>query len=140
MIELEIIKSDDHEVIGIKKFNKNSIYLGKNAGDILIESPDIINYHLFIEILEEQNILYCHPHQKCEYYLVNDKRCESPRKLNINDTITIGNTTLKISNFLFQKFDILKNEVENELEKLIHNKSDLIEIIQEMEEYFNETE
>jgi hypothetical protein len=132
MIEIHLIKSKDLEAVGVKKLWKNYIYIGHNSGDIIIDDPAVINQHLFIEILESENILLCHPHPKVDHFLVNGKRCESPRKLNVGDSIAISDNQFEIVAFTPEKQQDFNQFLKNNLDELIAENSEMLEIIKKM--------
>jgi hypothetical protein len=133
MIKIEITDSPLSEQLGSVIFHKNSIYIGKTYGDILIDDKKMLNNYLFIEILEEQNVLFCHPHPSVSHFHVNKKRCETPRKITINDTITILNVTVKIIEFKYIPIVTFKAHLNKCLDQLIESHSPIIDIVKQLE-------
>jgi hypothetical protein len=132
MIEIHLTKSKDLEAIGVKKLWKNEIYIGHSSGDIIIDDQQVINHHLFIEILEQEGVLLCHPHPKIDHFLVNGKRCESPRKLLAGDSFAIGINHFEVISFKPEHIQDFDQQLKNNLDELISKNSELLEIIKKI--------
>jgi hypothetical protein len=132
MIEIHLTKSNDLEAVGVKKLWKNQIYIGHDVGDIIIDDPQVINQHLFIEILETENVLLCHPHPRIDHFLVNGKRCESPRKILIGDSFAIGENEFEVIAFKPEQKVDFNQQLKQNLDQLIAEKSELLEVIKKM--------
>lgn len=130
MIHFEIIQSPDLNVKTTFQYFKNEIYLGSNALDLTIVDPGIKASHLLIEVPERD--LLIHPQKDVEYYLLNGKRSTAIRKIKAGDTITFGNTTLKIIAFE-HTIRASKKEILNEkLAQLIEQGSGRLPVIEKI--------
>jgi hypothetical protein len=134
MIKIEITHSPYPEQIGMVTFHKNEIYIGKTYGDILIINDLMINNFLFIEIIEDQQVLFCHPHPDVSHFHVNNKRCETPRKITNGDTIGIHQVVIKIIDFNFVSKKTFKDHLNHHLDQLLTSKSPIVEIVRQLEE------
>lgn len=121
MIHFEIIQTPDINVKASFQYFKNEVYLGSNALDLVIHDPGIKSTHLMIEIPEKE--LLVHPQKGVEYYLINGKRATSIRKIKINDTISFGNTVLKIIAFSRTNYPSKKEILDQKLNQLIEEGS-----------------
>jgi hypothetical protein len=97
MIEFEIIKSPDEDIIEKFKFYKNEIILGKKSRDLSIDDKSLRNHHLHLYV--QKNDLYVLALEGVDFFLVNGKRSTGTKKIKINDQIHFGETTLSVLNF-----------------------------------------
>lgn len=128
MIHFEIIQSPDLNVKTSFQYFKNEVYIGSKALDLAIADPGIRDCHLLIEVPEKD--LLVHPQKDVEFYLINGKRATTIRKIKTGDTVTFGNTTLKIIAFE-HTFRASKKDILNEkLAQLIEQQSRRISVIE----------
>jgi len=132
MIHINVTHSIDEDLIGDFYFTKNLIYIGKNEGDLRINSDKIMNQHLFIEIFESK--LIAQPNKKLEYFLVEGKRTTGPKFLKIGMTIDLGVITFKLMNFMQTKFETSREKLNQITDELIASNHPVIEVIQIIQE------
>ncbi len=142
MIEIEIIQSPDPEVMGLRSFCKNIVYIGNNKGDVLIRDDKIIDYHLTIEV-NAYNI-YAHIHPNIPYFHLNGKRTSGIINLVPGNLLTIGNTTIAFKDASYQE-ELSKRDILNtKLNQLIEADAPELEILalleQRVREYKQEEE
>lgn len=130
MIQFEITTCPDSNVIAPFTFYQNQIYLGKSTGDLWINDNSLLASHAMLEVIEKD--LLFHPQKGVEFYLLNGKRSSSIRKLKINDTITLGKTTIKIVNFQETQRDSKKVILNNKLNKLIEENSQRLTVVEKL--------
>lgn len=100
MIELNITKSPDDEIVGIFSSRKKIIYIGSSLkNDLIIDDPDISKIHLRMELTEDG--ILCSNHGNTPFFHSNGKKISGKKNHQTNDTIRIGNTCLEITNLLF---------------------------------------
>ncbi len=103
MIEIEVIESPDIISIGPRNFFFNTILIGKDSGDVLINEEQILDPHLTIEIRPDINLSYQSP--DVPFYHLNNKRVSGPQKIKKNDVIKIENSVLKIINLTYENYN-----------------------------------
>jgi hypothetical protein len=130
MIYFEITESPDKNVIGRYEFKKNEVYIGQNAPDLSIHDTDLSNNHLLLEIPE--NELLVHPQKNVGFYLVNGKRSTNIKKLKVSDTLTLGQTTLKIIAFEASVYPSKKQILDAKLAKLMAEESKRMPVIESL--------
>ncbi len=130
MIHFEITTCPDSNVVAPFTFYQNQIYLGKSTGDLWINDSSLLASHAMLEVIEKD--LLFHPQKGVEFYLLNGKRSSSIRKLKINDTITLGKTTIKILNFRETLRDSKKVILNNKLNKLIEENSQRLTVVEKL--------
>lgn len=136
MITIEVLEAIDSDRIGNVQFFKNLIYIGNGNSDLFVNERGIYQNHLFIEIIEGR--LLVHPHEKCEYYLVNRKRTTSFKYININEIVQIGHFKFKITEFIEETLTTDRDIVHIELDELINNNKEAVEILLNFQEQLEE--
>jgi hypothetical protein len=130
MLMLKITESNDTEIIGLKTLYKNQIFIGNNSNDIHI-TEDVSANFLSLEVTAVATSVSIMGKGK---FLLNNKRCESTRKINFNDVITIGSTKLKLVDAKYQVY-ITKNAViDKNFEIIEKNNKSLMEIFIKLQE------
>lgn len=130
MIHFEIQNSPDLNVKSAFTFHKNDVYLGSHTGDLVIRDSGLRASHLILEVVEGD--LLVHPQKEVDFYLINGKRATSVRKIRVSDTLTIGNTTLKILGFDHTKLTTKKEILDVKLAHLMETSSPLIPVIEKI--------
>lgn len=130
MIHIDITAGPDENVRADFKYFLNQIYLGRTAGDLWINDPDIRPSHVMLEVIGKE--LLIHPQKDVEFYLINGKRSSSIRKLKVNDEVTMGGTVLKVLGF--EETQVLTKKVilERKLEKLVDENSKRLPVIEKL--------
>jgi hypothetical protein len=77
-------------------------------------------------------ILQVHPQTHVDHYLLNEKRATEIRKLKIGDTLTIGETRLKILNFQETKEESKKDFLNRKMSELMASNSPKLELIEKL--------
>ena len=132
MIKLEVIHASDSDLLGEFIFLKNLIYIGNKIGDLRINSPLILNQHLFIEIVE--NKLIAHPHKDVDFYLVDGKRTTNIKILKPLSTIDLGDIKFRILQFETGRYLNTKDSLNEQTDKLIKLKHPLLNTLQKLRE------
>ncbi len=97
MIHFEVLQSPDGNVLTSFRYFQNMLYLGRKTGDLVIEDAQLRDSHLLIEVVEDK--LLVHPQRDVGFYLLNDKRATTIRKLKVGDRLGLGKTVIKILGF-----------------------------------------
>ncbi len=130
MIHLEITSGPDQNAMSSYQYFQNQIYLGRSSGDLHINDKNILPAHVMLEVIEKDLII--HPQKGVEFFLLNGKRASAIRKLKPNDSITIGETTIKIIQFeetvILNKKDIL----DTKLDSLINQNSPRLNVVEKL--------
>lgn len=130
MIQIEITKSPDLNVIYSFEFQKNDLYIGNSSGDLIIQDPELKKSHLMLEVIEKELII--HPQSGVEYFLLNGKRTTTIKKIKASDKITIGKTEIKIISFSFSIINRRKEILNDKLAKLIDIQSARLPVIEQL--------
>jgi hypothetical protein len=130
MIQFEVIKSPDSNVIASFKFHRNDVYLGSSAGDLVIRDPALSKSHLMLEVVEGEFLV--HPQKDVPFYLINGKRATSIRKIKAQDTLTIGGTQLKILAFSWTQAISKKAILNEKLNELMSSDSLRLPVIEKL--------
>lgn len=128
MLKFEITESPDQEVLSTFEYFHNLIYIGRTSGNLTILDPEILGSHLLIEVVEAEVIV--HPQKDVEFYLINGKRATTPRKIRVNDKVTLGKTTLKLIAFEETEPSSKKNTLNQKLDALIEAGSHKLPVIE----------
>ncbi len=128
MIEFEIIESPDQNIITTFKFYNNAIYLGSKSKDLSISDLDLKPLHVLLEVPEKE--LLIHPMRNVDYFLLNNKRSTSIKRIKKNDLIKIGNTIIKITDFEFEEKLSKKEILTTKMNQLIEENSSLLPLIE----------
>ena len=128
MIEFQVIESPDENVHSTFKFFQNQLYVGRSNGDLWIQDASLAASHVMLEVIGKD--LLVHPQRDVEFYLINGKRASAIRKLKINDSVTIGKTTLKIISFSETYWESKKNILNHKLNELIQNNSERLTVVE----------
>jgi uncharacterized protein YlzI (FlbEa/FlbD family) len=100
MIELEILKSSDEEILGKYVTFKNDLIIGKSLdADLPISDPGLDQIHAIIRLNNKSLMIKTLPKQS--FYLLNGKKFSGEKILKHNDKIIVGETELSIKNFLY---------------------------------------
>jgi len=130
MIQFEIIRSPDLDIQNLFTFFQNLVYIGRNKGHVLIEDQQLYDSHLILEIIDHE--LMVHPQTHVTHYLIDGKRATSIRKIKTGQTITIGETELKIKDFKETTFKTKKNILDEKLAFLMEQESPRLSIIEQL--------
>ena len=130
MIQFEIIKSPDSNIVSKSEFFQNMIYLGRTKGNIIISDPSLLDSHIMIEVVNKDLII--HPQKNVDFYLIDGKRSSSVRKIKTDQVITIGQTSFKVTSFEETLFKSKKNTLDEKLNALIEANSTRLAIIEEL--------
>ena len=130
MIAFEITRSPDLNVVRSYTFYQNLLYLGRKRGNLCVNDPEIHESHLMIEVIG--NILQVHPQSRVDHYLLNHKRATEIRKLKVGDTLTIGETELRIIRFEETLEESKKEFLNRKMEELITANSPKLDLIEEL--------
>ncbi len=99
MIEITVLNSPDIFMLGTYFYHKNSVIIGKERGDLLIDDDKIINNHLKIEVKNDSILIF--KNSKVEFYHINEKYTDSAYPLSVGDKIKIGDTVIVLKNFKY---------------------------------------
>lgn len=130
MIQFEIIKSPDQNVLHQYQYFQNQLYLGRISGNVRIEDPELLKSHVMIEVVESNLII--HPQPEVNFYLLNGKRATTVRKLSVGDEITLGATVLKILKFSETPTPSKKAILNQKLSELMEENSPLLTVIEKL--------
>lgn len=130
MIKLEIIRSDDTEILGNKLLYKNQIFIGNNSSDVHISENISINY-ISIEVSEECATVSLNGDG---HFLLNGKRSESTRKININDIVKVGNTEIKLIDAEYQIYQQYTQLITDNLKQIQQDNEELLNILYKIQE------
>jgi hypothetical protein len=136
MIKVEIIKTPDSEVLGVKEFFKDKINIGIDRGDIKINDEHLIEYHLALEIFNGQ--LYPLLNGKLNYFHLNSKKVSGEFPLKLEDQIKIGETEMIIRDFRQESEETYIDTYKEKLKKMIDNNDPFIEKMKEIRKYIKE--
>ena len=130
MIQLSIKESIDNEKVGLFKFSKNLIYIGKDPGcDLYLDEHALNSNHIFIEINESK--LLCHLGKSTDFILVNKKRTTGHKFLKIGDQIKISSTIFQIDSFHKTDSISYKEMLNKGTEEILLEDKDLLQILKE---------
>jgi hypothetical protein len=132
MIKIEVIESQDLNLLGSVTFQKNLITLGDLKDDFPLHDELLFSQHLIIEV--EENIINCFLNPDVDFFHVNGKRTKVYKSLHVNDVIQIGNTKFKILEANFSHIPTLNEILNKKMDELIKSKPDIVEIIKELKE------
>lgn len=130
MIHLEVLSSPDKNVLSSFQFFQNELYLGRSAGNLHIQDPELYESHLMIEVVDKDLIV--HPQKNVESYLIDGKRASTIRKIKINQKITMGTTTFKVIAFEETQFASKKSILDNKLNALVEANSSRLQVIEKL--------
>ncbi len=98
MILLEITNSPDQEILGEYKTFKNDILIGQHLHvDFPIADPQLEDVHAIIRLNPKTLFIKTLPNKT--FFILNGKKFSGEKKLSTGDTITIGQTSIRIANF-----------------------------------------
>jgi hypothetical protein len=129
MIKIQIINSPDQETDSIYIFHKNEIQIGRSKNcDLIIHDPSIEHKHLQLAFIE--NILIAKPIKSTFNYYLNSKKCFGARRVNVGDSLAAGQSVFKVLES--SKADDIgyKKLAEERLQTLVDKKSDLVELLE----------
>lgn len=130
MITLEIQQSADANVLNSYQFFQNQIYLGRSSGDLWIDDHGLLASHAMLEVIGKE--LLIHPQKDVEFFLINGKRASNIRKLKVNDLLTLGNTTIKITAFEETTIPVKKIILDEKLNQLVAEDSIRLPVIERL--------
>ncbi len=130
MIKFEILESPDHEVLSTFEYFHNLIYIGRTSGNLTIQDPALLKSHLMLEVVGQDVIV--HPQKSVEFYLINGKRATTPRKLHTGETVSFGNTKMKLISFEETAAYSKKNILNEKLDQLIESGSQKLPVIESL--------
>ena len=128
MIKFEILESPDQEVLSTFEYFHNLIYIGRTSGNLTIQDPTLLKSHLMLEVVGQDVIV--HPQKSVEFYLINGKRATTPRKLRAGETVSFGNTKMKLIAFEETAAYSKKNILNEKLDQLIESGSQKLPVIE----------
>lgn len=128
MIQFEILKGPDDNVVSPFKFFQNQVYIGKSDGDLWIQDPELKSLHVMLEVVEKDLII--HPQKEVEFYLINGKRASTVRKLKVNDELTLGKTVFKIQAFEETSKPTKKETLDSKLQELLQTNSPRVNLVE----------
>jgi hypothetical protein len=97
MIKLFIIQSTDLEVKGEFCFFLNVVKVGSSSTNHLIfNDSDIASHHITLELNKKGPFIVS---TEGNFFLLNGKKIEGIKKLNINDVVKVGSTSFGILDF-----------------------------------------
>lgn len=100
MIELEITNSPDEEIIGGYSTFKNDLIIGRSCdSDFPIEDSKLDDIHCMIRLLPTH--LYIRSVPGSAQFLLNGKKFEGEKRLQIKDKVIIGDTEISVKGFLY---------------------------------------
>jgi hypothetical protein len=130
MIQFDISKSPDQNVLHRFQFFQNMIYIGKHAEHLHINDPALADIHVMIEVVDKD--LLIHPQKDIGSYLIDGKRASNVRKIRSGQSICIGSTELKIVSFEFTNFSSKKEILDHKLSQLIESDSPRMQVIEQL--------
>lgn len=130
MISFQITDSPDLNVVRSFTFFQNLIYLGRKRGNLCIDDSQILEIHLMVEVIGP--VLQVHPQTHVDHYLLNGKRATEIRKLKIGDTLSIGDTHLKILGFEETREESKKDFLNRKMSELLSSNSHKLDLIEEL--------
>lgn len=130
MIAIEVLETPDANAKAAFRFFKNDLYIGHKSGDLLISDPELLASHLMIEIVE--NELLIHPQKGVTHFLINGKRATTIRKVKIGESIGIGTTTFKVTEFSLTPDLSKKTYLNQKLARLIDANSPSLPVIEKI--------
>lgn len=134
---MEVLKSPDPDLIlGELKLFFEKIRIGRNVGEILIDDKLLKSPHLILELNDHG--LFVEPTQQDLYYLVNHKRIKGRKFLGPGDILSIGESDIKITNYIFDKDLSQKEMIKSNLKLLLEEDSPVNEILDILEEDLKE--
>ena len=99
MIKLEIVSSNDPDLIGIYNYQFNDIYIGRSKkSDLIIHDAEMPYKFLTLKFVKNTFIIQNEPNTP--FYFVNGKKMSGARKLKQNDIIQFGTHKLVIHEFI----------------------------------------
>lgn len=135
MIELEIKKTKDFDILGIWSFNKNALTIGgidSQLSDIKINNEDFKKE--VIEISTSKKNLTMTTFDKNIKIYINGKKTIGGAFLKINDQIQLGHTLAIIKNFSYSKHSLGSALTEN-LQEILRGNHPAKNIIKKLEQY-----
>lgn len=135
MIEFEIIDSPDPELIGKNIFYKNQIFIGPKGKDVYIPSSNKLG-NVSIDVFPQ--CLAVTPNRDIDFFLLNGKRSNTTRKVNIGDIIEIDDNKIKITNAEYQVYQLKEDILKDNLKEIIENNPKKLEIIKTLEKKLKE--
>lgn len=130
MLKIEITESSDFEIIGTHVFFKKVISIGRSkTEDLIIFDQDIELHHL--EIQQVQNGILI-SNKASQFFHTNGKKVSGKKLHRINDTVKIGNTEFKITEYSPWSMDN-KDSFEERYDKLTHEKPQFKHLLRSLE-------
>lgn len=96
MIEFEIINSYDYSIIGKHQSQKDKLVFGRSRNcDLIIADPSVSLAHISIDVEEKLTLTSLDDN----YFLYEGKKVRGELCPKLGETISIGNTSIKILSF-----------------------------------------
>lgn len=98
MIKIEIVSSNDRDLIGVYNYQFNDIYIGRSKkADLIFHDAEMPLKFLTLKFIKNTFIIQNEP--SAPFYFVNGKKMSGARKLKVNDVIQFGTHKLIIHDF-----------------------------------------
>ena len=136
MIQIECLNSPDINALGIYEYQQNMIYVGRKNTDLLLQDLSWPADAMMFEVVEDQ--FYIHPQKDLSFFLVNGKRSTGVKKIKRQDIITIGETQIKLIDFLSTEFISKKQTLDKKLKELVETNSPKLSIVRKLTEIMNQ--
>lgn len=120
MFELEMISSGDINRVGCYEYHSNLISIGSSPhDDFMLFFGEMKQRLLSLEVTPQKEIIITP--QEIDFFWVNEKKTNSPKRISANDSIQVGDNQFKIlkgeyveglnyNKHLSHQFDKLKQE------------------------------
>lgn len=129
MISIEILNCKNDKRQGEYKFYKDLLNLGSDTEcDLFIDEDNFRPYHSSIFIHDYK--LYLEIHNTEDHALVNGKRSNAKKVIQIGDVITLNTTKFKIKSFLNEQKTRRKEFLNKRVDEISVNDSSLTDILQ----------
>lgn len=137
MIKIQCQETPDTNAIGIYEYGQNMIYLGRKNTDFILNDLSLPENAMFFEVID--TYFYIHPQKSLEYFLVNGKRCTGVKKVKREDTITIGQTKIKLLDFSLSVYASKKQVLDQKLGEIVQTNSPKLDMVRKLTETMNQT-
>jgi hypothetical protein len=136
MIKIHCLETSDTNALGVYEYGQNMIYLGRKNTDFILNDLTWPENAMFFEVIEDQ--FYVHPQKSLEYFLINGKRCTGVKKIKRQDSITIGQTKIKLLDFSNSSFPTKKQVLDGKLGEIVQTNSPKLEMVRKLTEVMNQ--
>lgn len=132
MIELEILKADDHNRIGHYIFYKDQLSFGSSQEDDLLSfNTHTIPKHILFKLKDAH--IYVHLNNTIKHIHVNGKKTTSLKKIKTADIIEIADTQMRVTAFSKENNITRKDFLDRRVSELRENPIELVSILQSIE-------